>query len=239
MSLLRVAGCGCELPLLRDGPRCKLCNTRVTLEAPTQAEIHARRARQHQTYKRITKDNSELAEKLREIMGKDFPRVSRIADAEMRTYERAGSSASRRPADGDRLHGHYHGNRPDHPLPEGSKTVKPIAIGTLVDYHGSCKHGRYIVTAHHCPHDLFPRNEWDEVKDYYPDGVAYEIWPEGMVGKFGLRHLSVYRVRRSSLTVVVASKVYTPEQMTEIREEIRMLCTREGFEPMEPFTEEI
>ena len=41
MSLLRVAGCGCELPLLRDRPRCKLCDTRVTLEAPTQAEIHA------------------------------------------------------------------------------------------------------------------------------------------------------------------------------------------------------
>ena len=114
--------------------------------------------------------------------------------------------------------------------------MKPIPVGTLVDYHHG---GRYVVTAHHCPHDLFPKNEWDEVKDHYPDGVAYEIWPEGMVGKFGLRHLSVYRVRRSSLTVVVKSKVYTPEQMTEIQEEIRTLCIREGFEPMEPFEEEI
>lgn len=97
--------------------------------------------------------------------------------------------------------------------------MKPIPVGTLVDYHGSHKHGRYVVTAHHCPHDMFPRSEWDEVGEYYPDGVAYEIWPEGMERKFGNRDYMVYRVRRSSLTVVS--------------------CTREPFEPMTPFQEEI
>jgi hypothetical protein len=95
--------------------------------------------------------------------------------------------------------------------------MKPIPVGTLVDYHHG---GRYVVTQHHCAHDMFPRNEWDEVKDYYPDGIAYEILPEGMPYKLcNALDFGVFRVRRSSLTVVS--------------------CTREGFEPMDPFTEEI
>lgn len=94
--------------------------------------------------------------------------------------------------------------------------MKPIPVGTLVDYHGSQQHGRYVIISHHCPHDLFPRSEWDEVAQYYPDGVAYTILPEGVPCKFGeIRNKSVYRVRRCSLTVVN--------------------CTREGFEVLTPF----
>lgn len=112
--------------------------------------------------------------------------------------------------------------------------MKPIPVGTLVDYHHG---GRYTVTAHHCPHDLFPRNEWDEVKDHYPDGVAYEIWPEGMEIKFGNRQYSVYRVRRSSLTVI--HECYPPGWEESCTHPYHDLCTREPLEPMDPFTEEI
>jgi hypothetical protein len=97
--------------------------------------------------------------------------------------------------------------------------MKPIPVGTLVDYHGSHKHGRYVVIAHRCPQDMFPKDEWgDDMAQYYPDGVAYEIYPEDLPRKFGLvRDYTIWRVRRSSLTIA--------------------LCTREGFEPMEPFAE--
>lgn len=134
--------------------------------------------------------------------------------------------------------------------------MEPIAIGTLVFYHGSlgthaadCPNGldkfrqiadqgkckgcaRYVVTAHHDPEKLFSAKELEKIAEAYPsgglaerypDGVAYEIWPEGMEPRIGLREYMVYRVKRSSLTVVTAG----------------LLCTREPFEPMEPFTEEI
>ncbi len=105
--------------------------------------------------------------------------------------------------------------------------MKPIAIGTLVDYHGSHKHGRYVVTAHHDPATLFTAQEveWLEkerwpggLAERHPDGVCYEIWPEGMEQSWRNREHMVYRVKRASLTVVS--------------------CTREGFEPMVPFAAE-
>ena len=94
--------------------------------------------------------------------------------------------------------------------------MKPIAIGTLVDYHGSCKHGRYIVTAHHCPHTL-PRNEWDEVKDTTP-----------MVSRYGSR--------RRGQEIGSVNRVYCVRQGKKVSL-TAVSCTREGFEPMEPFGE--
>ena len=71
--------------------------------------------------------------------------------------------------------------------------MTPIPIGTIVDYHGSHTHGRYVVTGHENPRAGVPDPEVN-----YPDGVAYQIWPEGVPHKFGLRHLAVYQVRRAS-----------------------------------------
>jgi hypothetical protein len=73
----------------------------------------------------------------------------------------------------------------------------PLTVGTVVDYHGSHKHGRYVITGHEAPRPDVP-----EPAVNYPDGVAYIIWPEGMPQKFGLRHHMVSQVRRQSLTPV-------------------------------------
>lgn len=58
IALLRVAGCSCELPLIRnardenwdfnDGPRCKVCNRQVTLVLPITEEVLAYKRRSHQ-----------------------------------------------------------------------------------------------------------------------------------------------------------------------------------------------
>lgn len=85
--------------------------------------------------------------------------------------------------------------------------LEPYPVGSIVDYHGSHSHGRYVITAHHRLDDLFRASELEQMKaagirmeDAYPDGVAYEIWQEGVLRKFGNRMYSVMRVRRSSLT---------------------------------------
>jgi len=85
----------------------------------------------------------------------------------------------------------------------------PIPVGTLVEYKGSLAHGTYVVTGHQGPvADLFSPREHEVMQeqgfslaDAYPDGVAYEIWPEGMPRTFGNRMYMVSRVRRGSLTV--------------------------------------
>jgi hypothetical protein len=84
---------------------------------------------------------------------------------------------------------------------------KPYPVGTIVDYHGSQGHGRYVITAHHRLDDLFRPGELEQMaangirmEDAYPDGVAYEIWREGVLRKFGNRMYSIVRVRRASLT---------------------------------------
>ena len=76
--------------------------------------------------------------------------------------------------------------------------MTPIPVGTIVDYHGSCTHGRYVITAHQQPPYGIP-----EVN--YPDGVAYVIWDIKVpprLRKMGNGQYSVHRVRRQSLTVV-------------------------------------
>jgi hypothetical protein len=73
----------------------------------------------------------------------------------------------------------------------------PYPVGTVVDYHGSHEHGRYVITAHEAPRSGVPDPEVN-----YPDGVAYVIWREGVLRKWGNRHHSVSQVRRQSITPV-------------------------------------
>ena len=75
--------------------------------------------------------------------------------------------------------------------------TEPIPVGTLVDYHGSGPHGRYVITQHEPVRAGVP-----DPDVHYPDGVGYVIWPEGMPQKFGLREHMISQVRRASLTVV-------------------------------------
>lgn len=78
--------------------------------------------------------------------------------------------------------------------------MTPIPVGTLVDYRGSCTHGRYIITEHQEPRPGVPTPEV-----HYPDGVAYVIWDARVpphLRKFGNRHYCVHQVRRKSLTAV-------------------------------------
>jgi hypothetical protein len=71
----------------------------------------------------------------------------------------------------------------------------PIPVGTVVGYHGSHRHGRYVITALEAVRPGVPDPEIN-----YPDGVAYTIWPEGMLQKFGNRDHMIFQVRRTSLT---------------------------------------
>jgi hypothetical protein len=86
--------------------------------------------------------------------------------------------------------------------------MKPLAIGTVVDYTGSLSDGsgrQYIVRGHSTPREAakaYPQIPEELLGEAYPDGVAYEIWPADMLYKFGNRCHSVYRVRRDSLTPV-------------------------------------
>ena len=87
--------------------------------------------------------------------------------------------------------------------------MEPIPLETVVDYHGSRTHGRYVVAEHHpVTLDMFQPGEVKYMKDknlsltdIYPDGIAYTIWKQGVSRKFGNRMYSVTRVRRQSLTV--------------------------------------
>lgn len=70
---------------------------------------------------------------------------------------------------------------------------EPLPVGTVVDYFGSHAHGRYEITA---------TASGMNVQMIYPDGKMYDLWPAGVPRKFGLRHLAVYNVRRTSLRIV-------------------------------------
>lgn len=94
-----------------------------------------------------------------------------------------------------------------------NETTTPIPVGTVVDYHGSFAHGRYVITRHDMPgvagntpgsDGLIPVSTLNaaELAVAYPDGVAYEIWPEGMLQKFGNRMYMCHQVRRQSITPV-------------------------------------
>lgn len=74
-----------------------------------------------------------------------------------------------------------------------AEALTPIPLNTVVMYHDR----RYVVTAYDTPPPHLPDPEVN-----YPDGVAYVIWPEGMLRKFGNRAYSFVQVRRRSLTVI-------------------------------------
>lgn len=70
IALLRLAGCTCELPLLRhaldetrtlnDGPRCKLCGNQVLLMEPTPEQVDERKVRQHLALKKLIQMHPDL-----------------------------------------------------------------------------------------------------------------------------------------------------------------------------------
>lgn len=81
-----------------------------------------------------------------------------------------------------------------------ASTEAPLPVNTVVTYHGFHSDGsgqHYVITQHEAPRAGVPDPQVN-----YPDGVAYVIWPEGMLRKFGNRMYAVYQVRRQSLTVV-------------------------------------
>lgn len=91
--------------------------------------------------------------------------------------------------------------------------MEPVAVGTRVLYHGSNDdmHGVYTVLSSHDMEyvkqirpDIVSR-KGDETDAYlaekYPDGVSYDLWPEGIPFKFGLRYMALYGARRTSFTV--------------------------------------
>jgi hypothetical protein len=95
--------------------------------------------------------------------------------------------------------------------------MKPLAVGTVVTYHGSLSVNpdrKWVVRGHNDPKTMFRTQELAGavaesnmdaetlLGNTYPDGVAYEIWPKDVLYKFGNRCHSVYRVRRDSLTPV-------------------------------------
>lgn len=88
-------------------------------------------------------------------------------------------------------------------------SLAPLPVGTVVEYRGSQKHGRYVVAGHTDPREEHLFQPWEHVTEdviaaAYPDGVAYELWPEGMEQRFGNRQHMVYRARRKSITEVRA-----------------------------------
>jgi hypothetical protein len=83
----------------------------------------------------------------------------------------------------------------------------PVPIGALIEYFGSEGHGRYRITKHDSPDD-HPYRQFmpEDIAEFYPDGVAYELWPVGVPRKFGNRDRAVYYVRRKSFRVLRKEK---------------------------------
>jgi len=67
IALLRLAGCSCELPLIRhaydehgklnDGVRCKVCGTMARFETPTVEDVLAWNRRSHQMTMAFIREN--------------------------------------------------------------------------------------------------------------------------------------------------------------------------------------
>lgn len=92
--------------------------------------------------------------------------------------------------------------------PVSESEVEPVETevvpaGTLVRYHGS-------LTSHHGLHrvtglsDLSTRTDLpaEKVAKHWPDGVAYDLWPDDIPRKFSFRERAVFFVHRDSFTVV-------------------------------------
>jgi hypothetical protein len=75
--------------------------------------------------------------------------------------------------------------------------MTPIPLRTPVIYEGE----RYFIQAHLVPQKPHPSVSDERMATVYPDGVAYVIWPEGVLEKFGNRMYSRINVGRRSLEV--------------------------------------
>lgn len=80
----------------------------------------------------------------------------------------------------------------------------PVPIGTVVLYshvEGTTP-TEYEITDHYNPkdHPRLPPGDY-ELKDIYPDGVAYLLWPVGVEKAFRNRDRSVGWVRRTSFRI--------------------------------------
>ena len=84
--------------------------------------------------------------------------------------------------------------------------MEPIPVGTKVKYHGSLRtyHGVYDVDEQVPMEVLTKRWGPEACEDAYPDGVAYNLWPEGVEKSYRNRDRSLSFVRRQSITPVEA-----------------------------------
>jgi hypothetical protein len=80
-----------------------------------------------------------------------------------------------------------------------------LPLGTLVEYTGSHRNGRYVIRAYS---DLSERKDLppEAVAEGYPDGIAYDLWPPGVPVKFGNRDQAVYFVRPANVTAVTGGE---------------------------------
>jgi hypothetical protein len=82
-------------------------------------------------------------------------------------------------------------------------TDDKIPVGSRVRYHGSISrmHGAYLVTGYS---DLSLRKDLsqEQISEHWPDGVAYDLWPEGVPEKFCNRDRALYYIHRRSFTVL-------------------------------------
>lgn len=96
---------------------------------------------------------------------------------------------------------------------EEPAVTERLALGTRVCYHGSIRylHGTYTLNAYS---DLSLRTDLlaGYIAEHWPDGTAYDLWPEGVPVKFGNRDRAVYFVRRDSFTVLGDSEETGKEQ---------------------------
>jgi hypothetical protein len=74
-----------------------------------------------------------------------------------------------------------------------------VPVGARVRYHGSAgRHGEYIIQGYNDLAGHHPKLPPEVEAEAYPDGIAYELWPVGVLMKFGNRDQAVYFVRRAS-----------------------------------------
>lgn len=83
-----------------------------------------------------------------------------------------------------------------------TKGDKPVPVGTIVEYFGSQEHGTYKIDDVRDPgNHPYRRYKNSGTTPFYPDGVAYDLWPVGVTKKFGNRDRAILYVRRTSFRV--------------------------------------
>ena len=90
--------------------------------------------------------------------------------------------------------------------------TEKVPAGTRVLYHGQV----HVVRGYN---DLSLRTDLppEAVTEGYPDGTAYELWPEDVPFKFGNREQATYFVRRTSFEPVEDDYEECPDCKGDIR----------------------